>query len=228
MKINNVDISTYKAKLMNYNISNASFEINNMWSNNTLSPFIYDKVSYKYKTLELKLDLLCKDLTELEKMKSKLIKDITISSIDLENSFIYTGFVTGTPSYEFIKEGNEIATITMLVLAEREEIKVTFNKKKNGTFNNKGTAESPCIITITPTIGIVDLNFKINNNNIKIHAIGLNEVVTISEKTITVNGANKFNDVDIWEFPHIVPGTNVIELDSQDCVVEIKYKPRFL
>lgn len=39
---------------------------------------------------------------------------------------------------------------------------------------------------------------------------------------------NKFPDTDMWEFPNLQPGANIINIDSNVCNVEIKYKPKYM
>ena len=61
-------------------------------------------------------------------------------------------------------------------------------------------------------------NLKKNN---KVVIDGINGSVKVGEE-------NKFNDVELWEFPRIYPGVNDIKLSRSECSVIIKYYPRFI
>ena len=39
--------------------------------------------------------------------------------------------------------------------------------------------------------------------------------------------ANKFPDVDLWSFPELVPGSNVITVDQISCSVKVEYSPKY-
>ena len=153
MLINNINISSFKAKLMKRNIVNAKFEIINEWFTDSLNPFIKDKFKYKYKTLTFTLDVICSGANELETMKSNLTKQLAISTIKFDDiDFYYRGFVVDdiTPSY--VMEGNETLDITMLVIAEKAEVSEIMNHVTSKTINMPGNTETPCIIEITPII----------------------------------------------------------------------------
>ena len=48
--------------------------------------------------------------------------------------------------------------------------------------------------------------------------------------TVTEDGANKYADTEMWEFPTLLPGENALTFTSSSvpCDVTIKYKPRYI
>ena len=103
---------------------------------------------------------------------------------------------------------------------------------------NPGNAWTPCVVEITPKVGIGQLTIAgINRNpdtgeNLQavIRNLATNSVVILDGESgkITEDGANKAADVDIWSLPALLPGTNQITLDSTWVDLTVKYRPRFM
>lgn len=107
MLINDVNISQYKAKLLERNISIASVNNKNVWNANFLMP-IEGKYKYSYKVIKLKFDIKADNSSELELIKSKLIKSLekaTIKFDDIDYSFV--GYYSETPTIERICKNND-------------------------------------------------------------------------------------------------------------------------
>jgi len=228
--INNINISNFKAKLLDRNIGTAEIDIINNWSANSLNPYISNKFRYKYKVLKLTLDIICSNDDEIEIMKSILIKELAISTIKFHDIDIYyRGFISDTPSSKHIVEGNEILEVTMLVVAEKEEKIEIMNRINNKTINVDGDIEIPAIVEIIPSISIADIVINgLSDNPIIIKNLIGGKRVTIGEDTVTVDGINKFSDCDMWEFPTLKPGINAITVSRNNVDINIKYKPRYI
>ena len=102
----------------------------------------------------------------------------------------------------------------------------------------KGNDEAPCIVEITPSIDLASVEIDGIAYN---HISGDKETITIRNlkagKTVIINGedctvlqegANKFADTDMWEFPVLKSGANTISCSSDKCTVTLKYKPRYV
>lgn len=232
MKINNIDISNFKAKLMDRNIKSANFEIVNYWLNSSLNPYINEKYKYNYKELSFILDIICNDATELETMKSNIIKQLAIATIKFDDiDYYYRGFTSDTPVSQYIMRGNETLEVTMLVIAEKTEIIESVNRASSKTINVQGNLETPAIVEITPSVDIIDITITgLADDFITIKNLKQGQKVIINGEDCTVlqNGVNKFGDTDFWEFPKLVPGANTITFSKNSCDINIKYKPRYL
>lgn len=217
---------------MERNIKSAEFEIKNEWLINSLNPLIQDKFDYKYKTLNMKIDLLCDDGNELEIMKSNIIKQLAISTIKFDDiDYYYRGFTVGEPSFQYIMKGNEILEVTMLVIAEKSQLTESMNRITTKTINIPGNTETPAIVEITPSVTIADIvltGLSDEPMTIRILTGGKKVIIDGEEGIITVDGANKFNDTDMWEFPRLKPGANTIIVSRNNVDINIKCKPRFL
>lgn len=230
MFINNININNFKAKLLDRYIGNAEIDIINNWSANSLNPYISNKFRYKYKVLKLTLDIICSNDDEIEMMKSNIIKQLAISTVKFYDIDIYyRGFISDTPSSKHIVEGNEILEVTMLVVAEKEEKIEIMNRITNKTINVDGDIEIPAIVEIIPSVSIADIVIDgLSDNPIVIKNLIGGKKVIIGEDTVTVDGVNKFNDCDMWEFPRLKPGINTINVSKNNVDIIIKYKSRYI
>lgn len=232
MLINNIDIATFKAKLMDRSISNADFKIINDWSNNLMLPFISDKSKYKFKELNITLDVVCNDADELELMKSNLTKQLAISTIKFDDiSYYYRGFMSDKLGITYIMPGNETLEIKMLVIAEKDYVTETMNLTTAKTITVQGNTETPAIVEITPTSDLIDITLNgFGEDSITIKNLTANKKVIIDGEAglVTVDGANKYIDTDFWDFPTLQPGTNTITCSRSTANITIKYKPRWI
>lgn len=232
MFINDIDISKYKAKLLERSIENSEFDINSVWLDNSREPLIDRSFNYKFKKLSFKLDILCKNSNELEIMKSNLIKELAISTIKFDDiDFYYRGAMDGDISIKYIMPGNETLDVSMLVTAESKEIIDYMNGIFTKTIDLNSNTETPIIMEITPTISMQDLSIQgLSEIPITIKNLEVNKKIILDgEKSkVTQNNSNKFMDTDIWEFPRLVPGKNIVTLSRNNCNITLKYKPKWI
>lgn len=233
MLINNINITNFKARLMERNISHSNIEVSNEWLNGAISPVINPKLTYKYKKLNFTLDIICKNADELEEVKSKLIKELTLSTIKFSDiQYYYTGFLSEEPELTYVTKGNEIIKYTLLVIAEKEEVTEPISLINNSfTINVNGDYYSPAIVEITPTQSMINLEITgLGEDSIVIKNLNRDEKIILDgiSGSVTVNGKNKFADTDLWNFPYLSPGANTITFSKNYFTGIIKYKPRFL
>lgn len=107
----------------------------------------------------------------------------------------------------------------------------TMNRITSKTINVKGNEETPAIVEITPSVSIIDIVLTgLSDEPIILKNLtgGKKVIVDGEEGLITVDGANKFGDTDMWEFPRLRPGANTITVSRNNVDINIKYKPRFI
>lgn len=231
MKINNINISNFKAKLMDRNIKSASFEVFNYWPDD-IDPIIQDNKRHKYKELNLTLDIICNDTNELEIMKSNLVKELKVCTMKFDDiKYNYIGFCDDTPAFSYIMPGNETMTVKLLVYCTSDEKTENLNRVNSKTINVSGNLNTPAIVEIIPSIDIIDIKLEgLSDDPIIIRNLKQGQKVIINgeDGTILENGINKFDDTDMWDFPRLVPRANIIKLSKNSCDVTIKYKSRWI
>lgn len=231
MLINNKNISEFNAKLLSRSISNADFSITNEWLNNSINPLISKNYHYKYKKLKFSLDIKCNSASELEIMKSNLFKELAISTVKFSDiDYYYNGFVKSISEPGFITEVFETISFEMLVIAEGKEI---IKNMKLGdttcTFNADGNQFTPAIVEITPNVSLIDLTLEgLSEDPIILKNLKGEETIYIGNGKVIAGGKSKMNDVEMWEFPKLKPGQNIIKINKANCTINIKYKPRYV
>lgn len=232
MLINNINIKTFKAKLLDRTIRSADLNIENEWLNLSLTPIITNKLNYKYKMLTVTLDIICSDANELEVMKGNIINQLSSAIIKFDDiDYYYRGCINGLPTSSYIMKGNETLAIQMLVISEKIEIAENINRVTTKTINVPGNQATPCIIEITPSIDIIDITLEgLADDPIIIKNLKANKKVIVDGEgqTVTVDGVNKYGDTDMWDFPRLVPGANTLKFNKNICDIKVRYKPRFI
>lgn len=238
MKINGINISDMKAKLLSRNILPASKNVTYEFLNGTvLNPVKTSETAYQYKTIDMVITVNAGSKMELEKIKGEikaLLLECSIKFDDME--LTYSGFLSGEVKVDSITNTIENLSVQILALSHGEEESQTITG--SSSISMIGTCETPCIVTITPLINVISYQIEglsrdritkreevIVVNNL---SSGIPVVIDGEKSIVTENGANKFADCEIWSFPSLLSGNNDLTLSSEQCVVQITYKPRFI
>lgn len=116
----------------------------------------------------------------------------------------------------------EAVTPTLYTLSER-----------TNEIQYDGAYPTPCKATITPTGAIATFTIDglacnpltLERSQISINGLKTNKPVVIDgvKKIITEDGANKFADAEMWNFPMLTPGMNTIVLShtTQNTIIEV-------
>lgn len=116
----------------------------------------------------------------------------------------------------------EAVTPTLYTLSER-----------TNEIQYDGAYPTPCKATITPTGAIATFTINglacnpltLERSQISINGLKTNKPVVIDgvKKIITEDGANKFADAEMWNFPMLTPGMNTIVLShtTQNTIIEV-------
>lgn len=94
-----------------------------------------------------------------------------------------------------------------------------------------GSRKTPCIITAHAIEALTNYTIGGAFEDITIETLAAGETIIIDgEKgTVTINGENAFETVDLWTFPVLQPGKNKVTVtDSAIADVTIAYKPMWL
>lgn len=233
MKINNVDISAYGAKLISKVINPFAMTYSKEWLNSSITPLLVSKkISYGSGTLELLIE--GSNENELIERTSNFINDISDSVINFGDLFFYKVTVSSFNEEEtFINLLNNLFAKKLkisITIDEKYKDYVEVNLTSSNSISIEGNLSTPCILEITPTQAMVDLTIGgICKDIITINNLSKDEKLIINgeDKTITVNGENKFSDTDMWYFPCLNVGINNITFSKAYFTGILKYKPRF-
>lgn len=153
-------------------------------------------------------------------------------------------FYYGIATVSTKKENNVVTSFEIVLDADPfkygSEIPDNAGTLENKNIDIKGDYETPCIIELIPTGPIIDYTIKGAARNpvtgepedLVLHNLEKGKKVIIDGEamTITQDGRNKFAEAEIWEFPSLLPGTNILTFHSSSvpCEVTIKYRPRYI
>lgn len=231
MLVNNVDISTYKAKLLTKNIQTAEVTIYDDWLRNALNP-LYLGRQETFKSIRLQMlisdttDNLC--LTDISDLVSQLEK-CTIKFNDVD--FYYDCTLVSKEHTRLITAGYFGLEVELKSgYAYLAEVTENMDNMLSKEITVLGNLPSPAKITITADIGTISVTLSGFGGDITINDLTANVPIVIDGElgTILQNGSNKFGDVELWNFPFLQPGVRTISIDSEDCKISIKYKPKFI
>lgn len=230
MKVNGIDISTFKAKLMSRTITTPEFNTVYQWGTDSLNYYYSQIGTDKFRTLKMKLDIICSNANELEVMKTKLVRELQETSIKFDDiEYNYNGFLVKEPSFTYIMKGNETIDVELLVVAEKDEVTVTIPVGTTSkSIDTGGTSSTPCIIEVTPTTTVSSLTIGGLSSNILMEDLVANRKYIINgyNGTVTENGVNCFSKVDLWELPKLYAKYNNITINSSYVKVVFRFNPR--
>lgn len=229
MHINNKHLSEYGAKLLDRHIYLSEMKIDSFWPEGSINPYVGKNVKYKYKTLVVDIEFKGTP-NEIELNKSRLLKEMSISTIKfigIDN--YYSGHIISTSIRNKVT-GFEVVTATMLVVEHEEEKTQTFNRSETTTIYLNSNEVTPAILEIKPSIDLVTATITGLGEDITLKNLTAGQMVTIDGEKglVTENGQNKWPDYDSWGFPKLEPGENKITVDRVTLDITIKYKPRWI
>ena len=234
MLINDINLKDYNAILSNKVISPSSIDIGVEWYKKTLIP------TYLYKDIKF-LSIACKFTftiksgvyDDFEKVISKFTTKIDQCKLNFDDipTFTYKCYLISLGEPQRITPWDwEIDVKWKGYKYTKDEVK-QFAKSTNGIINNSGNLDTPCRIKIISFVDIIDVTLSgFSKRPIKVKNIKANIPVIIDgEHCIATEGdSNKFNDVDLLEFPKLRPGENSLSWSNKNITLEVNFKPRWL
>lgn len=239
MKVNNVDITVYGAELISKIINPSDYENTISFEDGMLLPIV---TRGKFKLGSIELGIIFKGVTEKEvvlkqsdfnmqianseivfKLDTGLYEDITYVCV-LNNARLEEEIFIDKLDNKYTQKVNY-----KVIILEKKLLEVVKTMEGTSiTFNNEGNCKVPATVEIRPTLAIATLKIAgLSDSDIIIRNLVANKTVIFKDGKVTVDGANKFNDCDLWEFPRVKPGNNTVTVDKTTVNVVIKYNPRF-
>lgn len=231
MKINGIDISLFNGIQLNDDIKISESENSSKWNKNHINP-TFDDNKFTFKCIDVTLLVIGTSKEEVKDNISNIVNLMRKKSIiklnHYKNNFI--------GSYEScsINKKSPFAREVILTIKGYEESDETFIKisdTDNHIIDNNGTSITPCYLEIMPTFSYSSLIISgLSDDPIKINNITANKKIIIDGYTnkITENEINKFNDVELFEFPTLNVGNNIVKISDDRATLTVKWKERFI
>lgn len=231
MRINNIEISEFNAKVQRKMIDHINTIPNIEWRKESIFPL---ELGESREEKRVSMELLFKGNTrdEVHNNISKFMAQVNKCEIKFRN--LSHNFMCYYKSHNIIESGIDewlYLNIEFSAYEYGELRTVTLNKTTNREIENQGNLDTPVILRITPLSDMIDLSIKgFSQEPIIIKKLESNKTVVLDGEsmTVTVGESNKFMDTELWEFPRLLGGVNKIELSSYNCIVIVEYKERFI
>ena len=234
-KINNVANTAFKAKLLNRQINSNEVITIDDWLDGAIQPtFIRQQEKFK----EITMVVLIEGTNEEDayKMFSKLTRELSYGELKFDDmSLTFKVMINGAVSPKRLKPNVFEVSYKLKSsygMAQEQTVSRSAGAAATFTINNAGTAETPCIIEITPTQSISSLTFEgFTDKPFTVKNIVSGQKVVINGETssILMNGQNGFKNFDGWSFPSLIPGANSLKVSSAlGYSMVIKYKARYI
>ncbi len=238
MKINGIDIKIYQAKQWNVEPAFATITNSSEWTTGSISPLMMNTEA-GMKKIKVSVIVRGKERQVIWKNASALIAALSKpSEIELDgfdNAFYMV--ITNASQAELALQRFHKATLELVGYEHGAEVVQNYTQRQI-TINNAGNMTTPAVLEITPLIGKVSLTisgivrdkYTLADKPVTISKLTQNKKIILDgeKELVTEAGANKFPDVDMWDFPSLIPGTNTIQLSQPDIEVTVKYKPRYI
>ena len=234
-KINNVANTAFKAKLLDRQINSNEVITIDDWLDGAIQPtFVRQQEKFK----EITMTVLIEGSNEEDayKMFSKLTRELSYGELKFDDmSLTFKVMINGAVSPKRLKPNVFEVSYKLKSsygMAQEQTVSRSAGAAATFTINNAGTAETPCIIEITPTQSISSLTLEgFTDKPITVENIVSGQKVVINGETnsILMNGQNGFKNFDGWSFPSLIPGANSLKVSSAlGYSMVIKYKARYI
>lgn len=238
MRIDGKDISVYGAKQHTVEMNYGEISNKSEWVEGCNAPIM---VSGKTGFKKIKVTVVLKGASRNEiwengsKLVAKLINPVIVELDGFKNKyFVYLKNVS--QAEQSIQRWHK-ATLELIGYEFGNQITIMAS---DTTFQimNEGTLEAPAILELTPAIGKVSMvisgivrdTVTREDKPVIIRNLTKDKTIIIDGEKglVTEEGENKFLDVELFDFPSLLPGINEIVTDQKDVAVVVKYKPRYL
>lgn len=243
MKVNGTDLKTkYGTKILvgQQTIRERSIVTFTDWLDDCDYPTESRKPKGKFYDVEAEFIVIGTTKTDAELTVSNIISDCRSGYIELDNVDLELKGELKEAQKDFLSRWRYSLSLTFQAW-DKAESEVSITTSNSGkTIDVEGNQETPCVIELTPSGAITTYTIKgaardpvtgeAEDIVIKNLSAGKTVIIDGEACTVTEDGANKYADTEMWEFPTLVPGANVLTFvsSSVSCSVTIKYKPRYI
>lgn len=243
MKVNGIDLETkYGTKILvgQQTIRERSIITFTDWLDDSDRPIESREPKGKFYDVEAEFIVIGTSKTDAELTVSNIISDCRSGYIELDNVDLELKGELKEAQKDFLSRWRYSLSLTFQAWDKAaDEVSVTTSASE-AIISVTGNLETPCIIELTPSGAITSYTIKgaardpvtgeAEDIVVKNLSAGKTVIIDGDACTVTEDGANKYADTEMWEFPTLLPGSNTLTFASSSvsCSVTIKYKPRYI
>ena len=235
MKINGYDISGCNARQHAFTPGHLEVNTNSEWITGAVLP--YFEVSHvNMKSFTVTLIVKGASREEIIRNRSDLLAKL-LDVVDLE----LDGFST---KFRAIMTKHSESEISM---RRWHKLEISFEGYEYGdqisasgtssvAVNNPGNVVSPCIVELTPTMGVPEIHltgicrdrFTGEDMPVTIEDLVTGQTVILDGITGLITENGELKEVEAWELPTMNPGANTVTCDSDKIAITIKTLPLYM
>lgn len=233
MKVNGVDIRKFKAVQLTVELLPPKFSVNTEWVEGAKIPHEFE-TNVQYGTLKLTVLFRGSGRNEINRTMSEFLALLTRrSELQLDGyKGTYIGDITKNEPKKTKARDKYVLSLEFNGYMTDREVVHTYQGENAATFTTQGTRAAPCVVEILPESDLPTFTIRgFGSDDIVLKNLKRGKLVTIDgiKGTVMQEGANKFGDCDMWEFPYLEQGTeNALMFSSSNCSVTIRYRPMWL
>ena len=223
MLINNKKIETFNCKPLKFLVNHSNYANESIFMNNSL---IYSEGYNKEELRSLETEFLFRGTkSDVEKNISRFIEEVKRSIIK-KGDLNYKVNIASSEYIDILTQYSNKQSIKFDVLDVYEDEKsITKNTNFNITINSP--KECYANLELSASTNVISYTVTINDTEIVVKNIKGGETVYIGSGKVLAGGKSKIDDVELWEFPVLKPGTNNITVNRADVNLKIKYNERW-
>lgn len=232
MKVNNIDIRKYDAKQLKADVQPPSISVNYEWITGAALPTEFE-TEVQMGHLKLSIYFKGKDRSSIIRSASEFMMNFT-KSCDLELDGYkgkYRGFMTTNDYEKKNVKDRYVINIEFDGFFYDDDLSITFDGKNYASFYKVGTRDAPCVVEVYAKSTLTNYTITgLGNDDIIIESLAAGKTVIIDAKTglVTIDGANAFDKVDLWEFPILKNGETTLTFSNTKAIVTIRYTPMWI
>lgn len=170
-------------------------------------------------------------MTHISDFNALLQKGVVLTLDGYRRKF--KGFMTANAPEKTISKERYKSSFKFTGYWFSDDVTISWQEKNEIIFETKGNRWTPCRLTITALEYIETMKINGLSDEITIKTIPRGATVVIDGETgfVTMDGENKFKDVEMFEFPYLKTGKDKehhIIFSDKNAIVTIQYKPMWL
>lgn len=232
MIINATDIRKYGAKQLTVKTALPKMTVPYEMLSKALLPTEYD-ADIPLGSITMTIYFRGKNRAENERKMSSFMRQFRSSCVIEEIKGYkgkYKGFLTNDDFQDVLDKAKKILTLSFDGFFFDDEQEVVFDGKTQGRVYTDGSRDTPCAIEVTAKKDLKDYVVTLEGEAYKIETLAAGKTITIDGKTgkVTQDGGNAFDVVDMWAFPKLGAGENIMTFSSSSAAVTVRYVPMWI
>lgn len=232
MKVNGIDISKYGAKQLTADVQPPSISASYEWLTGAVLPLELES-EVQMGHLKLSIYMIGEDRNSIIRSASEFMTNFT-AACDLELDGYtgkYRGFMTANDYAKMIVRDRYTLNLEFDGFFYDEEQELEFDGVEAATITKIGTRDTPCILEISAKSDLTNyVIYGFGDDNIIVSSLTEGKTMVIDGITglVTIDGANAFDRVSLWEFPKLGAGETALTFSSALANVKIRYMPMWI